>query len=53
MVLIILCRLSDGRKPPVETNVIDKLKLLNNRTPEKVSNINIKAVIKVYKLLLI
>ena len=53
VVLIILWRLFEGKKPPVETSVIDKLKPLNNRTPEKVSKVNIKAVIKVYKLWLI
>jgi len=49
-VLIIKSKELDGKKPPFETNVILKFKLLNNLMLEKFKSIKIKKVKKIYTL---
>ena len=49
-VLIIKSKELDGKKPPFETNVILKFKLLNNLMLEKFKSIKIKKVKTIYTL---
>ena len=48
-VLIICCKELDGKKPPAEISVIDKLRPLKSLTSENIKKVNIKLVKKTYK----